>query len=201
MARHESVRVLRVIARMNVGGPAYHVSLLSGRLDPSRYATLLIHGDVGPGEASFSQLAERYGCSVQRIRALGPEIRPLADIKALLALVRVVRRFRPHIVHTHTAKAGMLGRLAAVIGGPPRPVILHTYHGHVLEGYFGRAKSLLYQKIERQLARVSDALIGVSRATVEDLVRLGIAPPERFRVVPVGLDLDGFIRSDRKSVV
>jgi glycosyltransferase involved in cell wall biosynthesis len=89
----------------------------------------------------------------------------------------------------------MLGRLAAVLGGRPRPIIVHTYHGHVLEGYFGRALNAFYRFLERSLGRVSDALIGVSQATVDDLVRLGIAPREKFRVVPIGLDLDAFLTS------
>jgi glycosyltransferase involved in cell wall biosynthesis len=191
------VRILRVIARMNVGGPAYHVSLLSGRLDPQRFRTLLAHGSVGRGESSFAWLAEREGCSVELVERLGPEIRPLSDLRALARLVRIVRRFRPHIVHTHTAKAGMLGRLAAATAVRPRPLIVHTYHGHVLEGYFGALKSRLYRDAERGLGRVSDRLLGVSQATVDDLVRLRVAPVERFRVLPIGLDLEHFIRADR----
>jgi glycosyltransferase involved in cell wall biosynthesis len=93
------------------------------------------------------------------------------------------------VVHTHTAKAGFLGRQAA-LAARPRPAIVHTYHGHVLEGYFGAAKSRLYLELERALARVSDCLIGVSQATIDDLVRLGVAPPSKFRALPLGLDLD-----------
>jgi glycosyltransferase involved in cell wall biosynthesis len=109
-----------------------------------------------------------------------------------VALVRAVRRFRPDIVHTHTAKAGMLGRLAA-LATRPRPIIIHTYHGHVLEGYFGRLLNTFYRTLERGLARVSNVLIGVSSATVDDLVRLRIAPRAKFRVVPIGLDLEPFL--------
>ncbi len=87
----------------------------------------------------------------------------------------------------------MLGRTAAVLAGQPRPIIVHTYHGHVLEGYFGPARNALYRGLERRLAAVSDALIGVSTATVDDLVRLGVAPRERFRVIPIGLELDPFL--------
>jgi glycosyltransferase involved in cell wall biosynthesis len=90
----------------------------------------------------------------------------------------------------------MLGRLAAVLGGRPRPIIVHTYHGHVLEGYFGRALNAFYRFLERGLARVSNALVGVSQATVDDLVRLRIAPRSKFRVVPIGLDLDPFLAAD-----
>ncbi len=188
----EPIRVLRVIARMNIGGPAYHVSLLSGRIDRERYATLLAHGAIGAGEASFEDLAAKEGCIVAPIATLGPEVQPVSDLRALLDLARIVRRFRPDIVHTHTAKAGTLGRLAASIAVRPRPLVVHTYHGHVLEGHFGPTATAVYRGIERLLARISDRLVGVSQATVDDLVRLGIAPRESFRVVRLGLDLERF---------
>lgn len=188
--------MLRVIARLNMGGPAHHVSLLSGRLDGSRYQTLLVHGSVLPGEESLDDVAAREGCMSRFIPFLGPDIHPLNDLRALGALVRIVRAFRPHIVHTHTAKAGMLGRLATLLAGGPRPLIVHTYHGHVLEGYFGRAGSWLYGRLERALGSISDCLIGVSTATVDDLVRLRVAPRSKFRVVQIGLELRPFLDSD-----
>jgi len=190
------VRVLRVIARMNVGGPAYHVALLSGRLDPNRYEVLLLAGRVGPGEASSDDLAERYGARLRHVHSLGPELHPLRDARALVALIREVRRFRPHIVHTHTAKAGLLGRVAA-LAVRPRPVIVHTYHGHVLSGYFGPVLTAVFRALERLLARVSDCLIGVSQATVDELVGMRIASRERFRVVRLGLDLGRFLSLER----
>jgi glycosyltransferase involved in cell wall biosynthesis len=193
--------VLRVIARMNIGGPAHHVSMLSGRLDPDRFRTLLVHGRIAAGEGSFEQLAEREGCTVEGVAGLGPEIRPLSDLTALVGLIGVIHRFRPHIVHTHTAKAGLLGRLAAVLGPGRRPIIVHTYHGHVLEGYFGRRTSAIYRFLERRLGSVSDCLIGVSEATVDDLVRLGVAGREQFRVIPIGLDLERFRDLDAKAAV
>jgi glycosyltransferase involved in cell wall biosynthesis len=184
---------------MNMGGPAHHVSLLSGLLDPERFETLLVTGEVGPGEASLTDLAERYGTTPLVVPTLGPELRPGADAKTLRALGRIVRGFSPDIVHTHTAKAGMLGRLAARLGGGSRPIVVHTYHGHVLEGYFGPAKTRLYRTLETVAARSSDCLIGVSEATVDDLVRLGVAPREKFRVVPLGLPLEPFLALGRSA--
>jgi glycosyltransferase involved in cell wall biosynthesis len=189
----DRIRVLRVIARMNVGGPAYHVSLLSGRLDPARYDTLLVSGRVGPGEGSFDELARRYGAHHEMLDALGPELDPVRDLRSLLALVRIVRRVRPHIVHTHTAKAGMVGRLAARLGGGPRPIVIHTYHGHVLSGYFGRLQEGFYRLLERGLGRISDRLVAVSGAVADELIELHVAPRERFTVVPLGLELDRFL--------
>ena len=194
-----AIRVLQVIARMNIGGPAHHVSTLSGRIDRTRFETLLVYGRLGPGEGSFESLARAEGCSVKALAGLTPELRPHEDFKALRGLIRVIRAYRPQIVHTHTAKAGFVGRVAALLSPGPRPIIVHTYHGHVLEGYFGRRRSAAYRALERWLARVSDCLIGVSSATVEDLVRLGVAPRERFRVVPLGLDLRRFVRPDAEA--
>src|SRR4051812_19132294 len=186
---------MRVIARLNMGGPAHHVGNLSGLLDPDRYETILFHGAVGSGEESLSSTADRLGVRRESVPGLRPELRPIDDLRALLYLVRAVRRLRPDVVDTHTAKAGMLGRLAAAIAMRPRPVIVHTYHGHVLEGYFGPRLSAFYTALERGLARVSDALIGVSSATVDDLVRLRVAEPSKFRVIPIGLDLEPFLSS------
>jgi glycosyltransferase involved in cell wall biosynthesis len=179
-----------------MGGPAHHVALLSGLLDRDRYETLLLHGEVGAGEASLEAVAHSLDARLEAVPGLRPELRPADDLRALVALVRTVRSFRPDIVHTHTAKAGMLGRLAAVLAGRPRPVIVHTYHGHVLEGYFGTVVTAGYRTVERGLARVSDRLIGVSQSTVDDLVRMRVAPRERFTVVPLGLELGRFLSLD-----
>jgi glycosyltransferase involved in cell wall biosynthesis len=185
-----------VIARLNIGGPAHHVSLLAGRLDPDRYDTLLVAGRPGPAEGSFEDLAREYGARLHMLPSLSPEIDLGADLRALRSLTGIVRGFRPHIVHTHTAKAGALGRTAALLGARPRPLIVHSYHGHVLEGYFGPAVTAGYRAVERGLARVSDRLIGVSQATVDDLVRLRVARRDRFEVVPLGLDLGRYLSLD-----
>src|SRR5947209_4899583 len=118
---------------MNVGGPAHHVSILGGRLDRRGYETLLVTGRVGGGEASAQHLALERGARCVTLPTLSPEIRPVDDLRALVSLIRIIRRVRPSIVHTHTAKAGFLGRIAARVALRPRPLILHTYHGHVLE--------------------------------------------------------------------
>lgn len=183
--------MLRIIARMNVGGPAQHVSLLSGRLAPERFETLLVTGSIGPGEASMQELAADHGARPHVVPALGPEIRPAADLVALRSLAGLVRAYRPDIVHTHTAKAGVLGRLAALTVRP-RPIIVHTYHGHVLEDYFSPPASSALTWVECLLARVTDCLVTVSAVTTDDLVRLHVAPRERFETIPLGLPLERF---------
>ena len=131
--------MLRVITRMNLGGPAHHVALLSRRLDRRRYEALLVSGRVGAGEEEHTDL--EGVAAVRYLDSLGPDIRPVKDLLALIALIKLVRAFRPDIVETHTAKAGMLGRTAALLAARPRPVVIHTYHGHVLRGYFGPWKT------------------------------------------------------------
>ncbi|MBI4614858.1 MAG: glycosyltransferase [Planctomycetes bacterium] len=193
-----SRRVLRLIARLNVGGPAQHVVWLARSLAPRGYSTLLAAGDVGRGEEELSrEFLARWGVRFRRIRELGREIRPLADFMAFLRLLSLCLRYRPDIVHTHTAKAGALGRAAALAGAllsGRRPAIVHTYHGHVFEGYFGRAKTIFYLAVERTLARFSDALVVLSQLQAKDLAgTYRIAPPEKFRIVPLGLDLAPFL--------
>ena len=190
------VRVLRVIARMNMGGPAHHVSLLSAHLDPERYRSVLVTGAVGAGEAELEAATARVGFELVRLPGLTPEIRPGADLRALRDLGGVMRRVRPDIVHTHTAKAGLVGRVAARAALGRDAVVVHTYHGHVLEGYFGPTTTLAYRSLETAAGTLSDALVGVSSATVDDLVRLRVAPRRKFRVVPVGLDLVGPLELD-----
>jgi glycosyltransferase involved in cell wall biosynthesis len=182
-----------------MGGPAHVVGLLSGRrLDPEAFDVRLVHGALAPGEDSMAYVAEEEGARLHFLPDLGQPVDPRRDAGALRALVGIMRSFRPHVVHTHTAKAGFLGRLAA-IATRPRPALVHTYHGHVLDGYFGPAKTRLYRGLERSMARVTDRLVGVSRATVEDLLRIRIGSPKQYRVIRIGLDLEPFTRTDRAA--
>jgi glycosyltransferase involved in cell wall biosynthesis len=185
---------------MNLGGPAHQASLLSGRrFHPERYETLLVHGQMAPGEKSMADLAAAEGAETIYLPSLRQPVSLFHDTQALAQLRSIARRFRPDLVHTHTAKAGFVGRSAGLLGPRPRPVLVHTFHGHVLEGYFGAAKTRLYRNLERTLARRTDRLIGVSRQTVEDLVRLRVAPREKFSVIPLGLDLNSFAGVERSS--
>ncbi len=197
------IRVLRLFSRLNVGGPSIHVVLLTAGLAPRGYETRLVIGTEAPHEGNLLDLAAAKGVACESMPSLGREIRPLADLRALLALCRLMRAYRPHIVHTHAAKAGLLGRLAARLAGVP--VVVHTYHGHVLRGYFGPAQTAIFRRLEQLLARFTDRLIAVSPRVKQDLVDMGIARSERFRVVPLGLELEdlakplprGALRRDR----
>jgi glycosyltransferase involved in cell wall biosynthesis len=180
-----------VIARLNMGGPALHVAYLTASLGERGYRTTLVAGELSRGEESMAFVAERLGVPVVTVSALHREISPLRDALATIRLARLIRGQRPHILHTHTAKAGALGRLAALLAGPSaRPLIVHTYHGHVLRGYFGSLNAWLFRVVETLLARGTDALVVVSPQVRDDLVALGVAPAKRFVVVRLGIELE-----------
>lgn len=181
------VRVMRVIARLNVGGPAVHVALLTAGLNDGAFESRLVTGVLGEGEGDMSYLAREMGVEPVVVPSLQREISPAGDTRALRALVRLMREFRPHVVHTHTAKAGFVGRLAARLAGVP--VVVHTFHGHVFHGYFGPAKTRLFIALERLAARGSDAILTVSDRLRDELINYRIAPAEKIRVLPLGLPL------------
>jgi glycosyltransferase involved in cell wall biosynthesis len=135
--------------------------------------------------------AEDRGIEVVSVPELARELAPYNDVVAVRRLIELIRAKRPHILHTHTAKAGAIGRTAArLAGGAKPPIVVHTFHGHVLRGYFGPLPSEAYRRIERTLARSTDRLIAVSPEVRDDLVELGVAPPEKFEVIRLGIELD-----------
>jgi glycosyltransferase involved in cell wall biosynthesis len=193
----EDVKVLRVIARLNVGGPALHVAYLTAGLADRGYDTTLVAGTVARGEESMAFVAQQRGVRIETLDELHRDVAPLRDARAILRLARLIRRERPTILHTHTAKAGAVGRIAALLAGGARPpVIVHTFHGHVLRGYFGAALSLGFRTLERWLAKVTTALVAVSPEVRDDLVRLGVAPASKFRVVRLGIAVDERVAAD-----
>lgn len=182
----EKLRILRVIARMNVGGPAVQASALATRLDRERFESRLLVGSVAPGEADYLEL-RGDGVPHERIIGLGRAPHLLDDGRAFRAIVRYMRAFRPHIVHTHTAKAGVLGRLAAMRAHVPMRV--HTFHGHLLHGYFTPVKTRAVVEVERRLAKRTTRLSAVGAQVRDELVAAGIGRPEQYVVVPPGVDL------------
>ena len=185
-------RVLRVIARLNVGGPAIQAITLSRLLEERGYETRLIRGREGAREGSMDTLAEQYGVTPVYLPSLRRQI-GLADLASLGFLVQQIRDWQPQILHTHTAKAGALGRTAALLAGGRRPpVIVHTFHGHVLTGYFSRSASTFFTAVERMLARATTCVVAVSEEVRDDLIRLRVAPPERISVLPECYDLSRF---------
>ena len=193
----EPIRVLRVIARLNMGGPALHVAYLSAGLRDRGYDTTLVAGEVSHGEESMAYVAEGLGVAVTTLPQLHREISPVRDLLATFRLARMMREQRPHILHTHTAKAGAIGRLAVLLArGARPPIVVHTFHGHVLRGYFGWGRGQVFRWLERILAGVADALIAVSPEVRDDLVALGVAPEAKFTVIRLGIQLDERVAAD-----
>jgi glycosyltransferase involved in cell wall biosynthesis len=186
----EPIKVLRVIARLNVGGPALHVAYLTSGLAERGYATTLVAGTIARGEESMAAVAEARGVKIETLAALHREIAPLRDAQAILRLARLIRRERPMILHTHTAKAGAVGRIAALLAGGARPpIIVHTFHGHVLRGYFNPLTTLGFRTLERWLALGTTALVAVSPEVRDDLVKLRVAPASKFTIIRLGIEL------------
>jgi len=186
----ERVKVMRVIARLNVGGPALHVAYLTAGLADRGYDTTLVAGTVGRGEESMAYVAQQRGVTIEPLEELHREIAPLRDVRAILRLARLIRREQPTILHTHTAKAGAVGRIAALLAGSARPpILIHTFHGHVLRGYFNPLTTLGFRGLERCLARFTTMLVAVSPEVRDDLVGLRVAPAEKFAVVRLGIEL------------
>ena len=188
-------RVVRVITRLNVGGPARQAVLLTDVLRPLGYETELVWGSE---ETEEGRIEIPHGVPNTHLPDLRRAVAPTHDLKALRALARLLRARRPRVVHTHMAKAGALGRIAA--WRSKVPVVVHTFHGHVLEGYFSRPVSAAYVAAERSLARISHAFIAVSPAVRDELLSLGIGRPSQWRVIPVGLDLGDLLEADGDPV-
>jgi glycosyltransferase involved in cell wall biosynthesis len=191
-----SIRIARIITRLNVGGPAIQAIEMSERLESIGFHTLLIHGSLGAGEADMRYLVgSNRRFEIAHVPALRRDPSPPADAAAAARIFALLCRFRPRIVHTHMAKAGTMGRAAALlfnatIGRRTPARLVHTYHGHVLDGYFSERAAKTFTAIERALARRTDALVAVSAAVRRDLLdRHRIGDADRFRVVPLGFDL------------
>lgn len=195
------LRILRVITRMNIGGPALHAEILTRRLDATRFDTVLVTGRPSRVEGDWSSRAASEAGRLVRLDLLQRSVHPLKDLVVWWQLVRLIQRWRPQIVHTHMAKAGALGRYAAWVAGygmprAERPRIIHTFHGHVLDGYFSPWLAQSFTAIERWLAARTHDLIAVSPSVKADLVARRIAPPERIHVIPLGLPLEPLLAVD-----
>jgi glycosyltransferase involved in cell wall biosynthesis len=185
------IRVLRVIARLNMGGPAIHVASLAAGLETRGYHTTLVAGSLARGEDSMAFLAERLGVSVVSVPEIQREVSAVHDLRSALRVAALIREERPHVLHTHTAKAGAIARAAAILAGNARPpVVVHTFHGHVLKGYFDPARTAFFRRVEQTLARTADVLVAVSPEVRDELVELGVAPREKFAVIRLGIPLE-----------
>ena len=188
------VRIARIITRLNIGGPSIQAVTLTERLTARGFETLLIHGSLGDGEGDMRYLLAP-ATRVEFVPALRRELAPASDLSAFVRVSSLLRDFKPNVVHTHMAKAGGVGRTAAAIynrsvAKTARARIVHTYHGHVLEGYFGAVKTAVFVGVERRLARYTDRIVAISPAIRDELLNEHrIGRPDQYRVVPLGFNL------------
>jgi len=196
-------RILRIIARLNIGGPAISVIILTNYLQ-SEFETKLVIGNISEGEESMDYLLEQYNVKPVYLSTLKRELSFIGDIKSVFAVYRIIREFQPDIVHTHTAKAGAIGRSAVILYnlmhlrfGKNRIKLIHTFHGHVFKGYFNRFVTFVFIIIEKTLAIFTDVIIAVSDALKKELLdKYKIAPDKKIRVIYEGLELEQFFNID-----
>ena len=199
------VRILRLIARLNIGGPAIQAITLSSELSKDQYQTLLVCGSLSPGEGDMAYLALHKGVHRFIIKELGRNISLLDDLKALFIIRKIIKRYKPEILHTHTAKAGTLGRLAALSLRAPiftskKIRVFHTFHGHTFHSYFNRLKTFIFILIERFLARFTDSIIVVSDQQKEDICEtFKIADEKKIKIIRLGFDLSVYEKSEPKE--
>ena len=198
--RDGRLSIMHVIARLNVGGAALHVLQLAREQERRGHDVLVVAGTLHEGEQSMEYVADDLGVGVLKLPALQRPLSPRADGAATLRLRELIRERRPDVLHTHTAKAGATGRIAALAAGRARPrAVVHTFHGHTLSGYFSRRWERVFRRIERLLARTTGSLVAVSTEVRDDLVQLGVASADRFTVVPYGFDLPAWGPADDEA--
>ena len=181
------IRVMRIIARMNVGGPAVQVSGLMRGFNSVDFDHRLYTGFCAADEADYLDTVATDVKAI-RIEGFGRRVSMGGDIKAFVTLVKEIRSFKPHVIHTHTAKAGFLGRIASVVSLQPS-IRVHTFHGHLLNGYFGPIKRTLVVLAEKSLAIFTDELLAVGEKVRQDLLHAGIGKSEKFGLMPPGLQI------------
>lgn len=190
-----NIKVARVIARLNTGGPAIHAISLARELPQKGFECSLITGVIAKDEEDMLPFAVQQGIQLFVIPELSRELSLLQDVRAFIKLLLELRRFRPDILHTHTAKAGALGRLAALF--VRIPVRIHTFHGHVFHGYFGYAKTQVFLWIERVLAYFTDCIVVLCQSQMRELVdTYRIAPEKKIRIIPLGFDFSSYHGED-----
>lgn len=194
----EPIRIMRIIARLNVGGPAIHVALLTQKLGAPQYASTLVCGTIDADEGDMQYYAEARGVQPVVLPELGRSLNPLRDVVTIWKVYRLIRQLKPDVVHTHTAKAGFVGRVAAWLAGVP--VIVHTFHGHVFQGYFSPRTTQVFLLIERLTARMSDTVITLTEGLRRELAdEYHVTKASHITVLPLGLDLAPFAAVERKN--
>ena len=200
--QEKQIKVLRVITRLNIGGPSIQAVSLTTRLKAFGYESLLVHGTLSSGEGDMGYLLAQADVEALKISNLQRAVNLKADLGAAYRLYKILRDFQPDIIHTHTAKAGALGRLVTVFynwtrGRQHSVRIVHTYHGHVFDGYFGKRATAVFLALERWLARWTDRIIAISPRIADEIGRrYAIGRPDQVCSIRLGFDLAPFVGID-----
>ncbi len=195
-ASKNKFRIMRVQSRIVVGGPALHTILLSRALNNDRFQTVLVGGANKSSEKSLVKAARNQNIRCFIIPEMAREIHFYDDIISFIKLYRLIKRVKPDIFHSHTSKGGAIGRLAAYLAGVP--IIFHTFHGHIFEGYFGRTKSIVFIWLEKLLARISTNIIVISESQKKDIVKkYRINSNHKTKLIPLGFEWSGFFHEDK----
>ncbi len=189
------IKVLRIINRFNLGGPTFNAAYLTKYLPEEKYKTLLIGGVKTEGETDSEFILKELNLNYTLIKSMSREVSLKQDYKAYKEISKIIKEFKPDIVHTHASKAGLLGRLAAKRNSVP--IIVHTFHGHVFHSYFGKIKTSLFKNIERFLATFTTKIIAISNQQFIELSKIHkIAKTNKFTIIPLGFDLSRFTNID-----
>lgn len=193
----KKIKVLRIIARLNIGGPATHTILLTEGLDKTRFDSLLVCGSVSKNEGDMLYYAIEKNIKPYFIPELKRELDFIKDLVSFIRTYHIIKMEKPDIIHTHTAKAGVIGRLAGIIYNflnPKRKVkLIHTFHGHIFKGYFSKFKTRIFLFIERYLALFTSKIITVSKSIKDELISFGVSREDKIEIIPLGLELDKFL--------
>ena len=194
------IKILYIQSRICVGGPAVHTGILVTHLNPKRFQTILLGGGLEPDEKDAITDLQKNGIDVRVVKEMGRDISFWRDLKAVIQLYKIIRQERPDIVDTHTAKAGAIGRIAALLVGVP--IVVHTFHGHVFHDYFGKMKTKFFQILEKLLARISTRIIVISPKQYQDIVETyKIAAAEKVTLIRCGFNLEKFLAVRKSSAL
>lgn len=195
-SHNKKIRILRVIARLNIGGPAMQSIFLNRVFNDELFESTLVYGSIDKSEGDMSYLLDKDSSHYICIKEMGRRLDLFKDFISFIKILMIMLKKKPHIVHTHTAKAGALGRTAAILCAVP--IKVHTLHGHIFDGYFDAWKTGFFQKVESLLARFTDRLIVLSPALRDEIMaKLNIKDVSKFSVVPLGVEIEPFLHADK----
>lgn len=201
------IKVLRIIARLNIGGPAIHAVLLSGGLDKEKFESILICGSLGQDEGNMLYYALERNVKPTFISNLRRELNFIDDLVVFFKIYKIIKQTQPDIIHTHTAKSGAIGRLAGIVFNllhPKKKIkLVHTFHGTYFAGYFNRLKTKIFLCIEQFLAIFTDTIITLSNSLKQELIFWNVAKAEKITVIPLGFELENFLEiksADNNSI-